>query len=87
MKPQCVPVTVDVSLLIVGIGEELHPYRLCSIAISNARISFICSRFTVRRSPTQIRHLLPVLPMHELHLPQESRLPPPAIYPNHRASI
>ncbi|CAG9833699.1 unnamed protein product [Diabrotica balteata] len=44
-------------------------------------------RFTVRRSPTQIRHLLPVLPMHELHLPQGSILPPPAIFPNHRASI
>lgn len=44
-------------------------------------------RFTVRRSPTQIRHLLPVLPMHELHLPQGPVLPPPAIYPNHRASI
>ncbi|CAH1134179.1 unnamed protein product [Ceutorhynchus assimilis] len=44
-------------------------------------------RFTVRRSPTQIRHLLPVLPMHELHLPQGPVMPPPAIYTNHRASI
>ncbi|KAG5896286.1 hypothetical protein JTB14_008843 [Gonioctena quinquepunctata] len=44
-------------------------------------------RFTVRRSPTQIRHLLPVLPMHELHLPHGPVVPPPAIYTNHRASI
>ncbi|KAI4460394.1 potassium channel subfamily k [Holotrichia oblita] len=42
-------------------------------------------RYSIRRSPTQI--LLPVLPMHELHLPQGSLPPPPAIYPNHRASI
>ncbi|CAH0548104.1 unnamed protein product [Brassicogethes aeneus] len=44
-------------------------------------------RFTVRRSPTQIRHLLPVLPMHELHLPQGPLVPVPVICPNHRASI
>jgi potassium channel subfamily K protein 9 len=54
----------------------------CGCFTSNSR-----HRFTVRRSPTQIRHLLPVLPMHELHLPQGPVLPPPAIYPNHRASI
>ncbi|XP_076264261.1 TWIK-related acid-sensitive K[+] channel 6 [Rhynchophorus ferrugineus] len=54
----------------------------CSCIPTNSR-----HRFTVRRSPTQIRHLLPVLPMHELHLPQGPVIPPPAIYPNHRASI
>ncbi|XP_050301315.1 two pore potassium channel protein sup-9 [Anthonomus grandis grandis] len=44
-------------------------------------------KWSSRRSPTQIRHLLPVLPMHELHLPNKDVPPPPAIYPNHRASI
>ncbi|XP_017769144.1 PREDICTED: two pore potassium channel protein sup-9 isoform X1 [Nicrophorus vespilloides] len=86
-------ITANGSILSGHLGGH-HGTETTSIDVNPSVCSSPCGcfsskrhRFSVRRSPTQIRHLLPVLPMHELHLPQGPLLPPPAIYPNHRASI
>ncbi|XP_017769145.1 PREDICTED: two pore potassium channel protein sup-9 isoform X2 [Nicrophorus vespilloides] len=84
-------ITANGSILSGHLGGH-HGTETTSIDVNPSVCSSPCGcfsskRHSVRRSPTQIRHLLPVLPMHELHLPQGPLLPPPAIYPNHRASI
>ncbi|XP_018318724.1 two pore potassium channel protein sup-9 [Agrilus planipennis] len=87
-------ITANGSILSGHIGH--HCTEIAYLEPDNTSVcSFHCGCFTTsstrrygfKKSPSQLRHLLPVLPMHELHLPQGSLPPPPAIFPNHRASI